>query len=69
VLASYARTGRRAEKPSKADLEKAVAEMRELVEQLKTAQLKEKILKLKDQLIATDFSTASKPPQKRIKRS
>ena len=40
VLASYTRTGQRAKRPTKADLEQTVTEMRELVNQLRGGQLK-----------------------------
>jgi hypothetical protein len=56
VLASYARTGQRANRPTKADLEQTVAEMRELVNQLRAGHLKKQMLGLKDEL------TAVKPP-------
>ena len=68
VLASYARTGQRANRPTKADLEQTVAEMKELVDQLRRGQLKEQMRVLKDKLVATDAPTASKPPQRRAKR-
>jgi hypothetical protein len=83
VLASYARTGQRANRPTKADLEQTVAEMRELVNQLRGGQLKEKMLGLKDELtevtterphaqvrklLGIDPPTASKPARKRTKR-
>ena len=68
VLASYARTGQRANRPTKADLEQTVAEMKELVDQLRRGQLKEQMLRLKDGLVATGAPAASKPPQKRTKR-
>jgi uncharacterized coiled-coil protein SlyX len=68
VLASYARTGQRTKHPTKADLEQTVAEMRELVDQLRRGQLKEQMRGLKDKLMAMDPPAASKPPQKRTKR-
>jgi hypothetical protein len=64
VLASYARTGQRANRPTKADLERTVAEMKELVDQLRRGQLKEQMRDLKSKLITTD-STGNKPPKKR----
>jgi endogenous inhibitor of DNA gyrase (YacG/DUF329 family) len=55
VLASYARTGRRAEsQATKADLEKALVEMRDLVRQIKQDQLKKKMLALKTRLEASE---------------
>jgi hypothetical protein len=60
VLASYARTGQRAKRPTKADLEKTVAEMKELVNELRAGQLKEKMLNLKDELAAVETPAAGK---------
>ncbi len=52
MLASYARNGRRAGQATKADLEKALEEMRDLVKQVKMSQLKEKMKVLKSKLEA-----------------
>lgn len=65
VLASYARTGQRAKRPTKADLEQTVAEMRELVNQLRAGQLKEQMLALKDKLVAVEEPDAGKYDQLR----
>lgn len=65
VLASYARTGQRAKRPTKADLEQTVAEMRELVNQLRGGQLKQQMLALKDKLVATDPPAAGPHDQLR----
>jgi len=60
VLASYARTGQRAKRPTKADLEQTVAEMRELLNQLRAGQLKERMLDLKDELVTVEVPPTSK---------
>jgi len=65
VLASYARTGQRANRPTKADLEKTVMEMKELVGQLRREQLKEQMQELKGKLTTTDPPAGRKPPKKR----
>jgi hypothetical protein len=61
VLASYERTGRRAERASRTDLEKTVAEMRELLQLMQRENLKAKLVNLKTAL--------QEPTQKRTKRS
>jgi len=69
VLASYARTGQRANRPTKADLEKTVSEMKGLLDQLRREQLKERMLVLKDKMeVVVDPPAASKPPRRRTKR-
>ncbi len=65
VLASYARTGQRANRPTKADLEKTVAEMKELVNQLRGEKLKERMLGLRDELAAVEPAAAGPHDQLR----
>jgi hypothetical protein len=65
VLASYARTGQRANRPTKADLERTVAEMKELVNQLRRGQIKEQMQSLKTKLTEMDPSAENKPSKKR----